>query len=142
MLFSCVSPQWDLSVKLFCEEEFSVKDRHYDCCKLKGSNRIECFNSNAPNPNYNPTEELPVPPLELSDNSNFDHNVCQRLHDGYLTISLVLTSLQCLRYYILGMKSKGLNCSPKLLLSRLLILYKALAHVFLFFFKEVKQALS
>ncbi|XP_075868546.1 extracellular matrix protein 1-like [Nelusetta ayraudi] len=78
----CVTKAWDLSVKLFCEEEFSVKDRHYDCCKLKGSNRIECFNNNAPNPNYDPTEALPVPPLELSDNSNFDHNVCQRLYDG------------------------------------------------------------
>lgn len=83
MLMLCVSPQWDLSVELFCEEEFSVKDRHYHCCKLKGSKRMECFNSNAPNPNYDPTEELPVPPLELNDNSNFDHNVCQRLYDGY-----------------------------------------------------------
>lgn len=83
MLMLCVSPQWDLSVELFCEEEFSVKDRHYRCCKLKGSKRTECFNSNAQNPNYDPTEELPVPPLELNDNSNFDHNICQGLFDGY-----------------------------------------------------------
>lgn len=134
-----MSPQWDLSVKMFCEEEFSVKDRHYHCCKLKGPNRIECFNNNAANPNYDPTEELPVPQLELSDNSQFDPTVCQRLYDRYCyNFSGIDIIAMFIFYCMLVVNSIGLNGSPNW--TQFLILVKALACLSLF--QKVNEALS
>ncbi|KAM9353408.1 extracellular matrix protein 1 [Symphorus nematophorus] len=74
----CAIQAWELSVESFCEEDSSIKDRLYVCCEQTGSNRLNCFHNNAPNPNYKPTEELPVPPLPSSASFNFDPNTCQR----------------------------------------------------------------
>ncbi|XP_034553427.1 extracellular matrix protein 1-like isoform X2 [Notolabrus celidotus] len=74
----CATKAWELSVKMFCEEDSSVKDRLYDCCRLRGSDQLSCFNNNAPNPNYEATEELPVPELSSADSFDFDPSTCQR----------------------------------------------------------------
>ncbi|CAJ1062249.1 extracellular matrix protein 1-like [Xyrichtys novacula] len=74
----CATQAWELSVQTFCEEDSSVKDRLYNCCRLKGSDRLKCFSNDAPNPNYKPTEELPVTALPSADSFNFDPNTCQR----------------------------------------------------------------
>ncbi|KAM7420804.1 hypothetical protein PAMA_015158 [Pampus argenteus] len=74
----CATQAWELSVQSFCEEDSSVKDRLYHCCRLKGSKRLNCFHNDAPNPNYEATEELPVPELPSTDEFNFDPNTCQR----------------------------------------------------------------
>lgn len=74
----CATQAWELSVKSFCVEDSSVKDRLYHCCRLSGSERLSCFHNDAPNPNYKATEELPVPPLPSTANFNFDPNSCQR----------------------------------------------------------------
>ncbi|KAM7383477.1 hypothetical protein PAMP_003123 [Pampus punctatissimus] len=74
----CATQAWELSVQSFCEEDSSVKDRLYHCCRLKGSKRLNCFHNDAPNPNYEATEELPVPELPSIDNFNFDPNTCQK----------------------------------------------------------------
>ncbi|XP_070692212.1 extracellular matrix protein 1 [Pempheris klunzingeri] len=78
VMLCCATQAWELSVKSFCEEDSSVKDRLYDCCRLTGSDRLNCFHNDAPNPNYGPTEELPVPPLPLDAIFNFDPSTCQR----------------------------------------------------------------
>ncbi|XP_029307235.1 extracellular matrix protein 1 [Cottoperca gobio] len=85
VMLCCATQAWELSVESFCEEDLSIKDRHYSCCRLRGSDRLNCFQNDAPNPNYNATEELPVPPLLSTDNPymstvnfNFDPNTCQR----------------------------------------------------------------
>ncbi|XP_070767919.1 extracellular matrix protein 1-like [Enoplosus armatus] len=74
----CATQAWELSVASFCEEDSSVKDRLYDCCRQTGSDRLSCFHNDAPNPNYEPTEELPVPPPPSTANFRFDPSTCQR----------------------------------------------------------------
>ncbi|KAK2910232.1 extracellular matrix protein 1-like [Channa argus] len=76
----CTTQAWELSIESFCNEEFSIKTSHYSCCRLNGRNRLNCFHNNAPNPNYEPTEEIPVPPLPstTTDKFVFDPNTCQR----------------------------------------------------------------
>uniref|UniRef100_A0A8C9YB32 Extracellular matrix protein 1b n=1 Tax=Sander lucioperca TaxID=283035 RepID=A0A8C9YB32_SANLU len=73
----CATQAWELSVQSFCEEDSSVKDRLYYCCRLRDMDRLNCFHNDAPNPNYEATEELPVPPLSSTTNFNFDSNTCQ-----------------------------------------------------------------
>ncbi|XP_073341238.1 extracellular matrix protein 1 [Pagrus major] len=74
----CATQAWELSVDSFCEEDSSVKDLVYKCCILSGKDRLNCFHNDAPNPNYGPTEELPVPPLPSTstDSFSFDPNTC------------------------------------------------------------------
>uniref|UniRef100_UPI0037E8E5C8 extracellular matrix protein 1-like isoform X2 n=1 Tax=Semicossyphus pulcher TaxID=241346 RepID=UPI0037E8E5C8 len=74
----CATQAWELSLQNFCTEDSSVKDVLYPCCRLSGSSRLNCFHNDAPNPNYEPTEELPMPPLPSSVVFNFDPNTCQR----------------------------------------------------------------
>uniref|UniRef100_A0A3Q3MFW7 Extracellular matrix protein 1b n=1 Tax=Mastacembelus armatus TaxID=205130 RepID=A0A3Q3MFW7_9TELE len=74
----CATQAWELSIKAYCKEEFSIKTSHYHCCKLMNRNRLNCFHNNAPNPNYEPTEEIPVAPLPSTNKFNFDPNTCQR----------------------------------------------------------------
>uniref|UniRef100_A0A8C5GDX6 Extracellular matrix protein 1-like n=1 Tax=Gouania willdenowi TaxID=441366 RepID=A0A8C5GDX6_GOUWI len=86
MTLCCATQAWELSVQLFCEEDSSVKDRLFHCCWLKGSRRLNCFNNDAPNPNYDPTEVVPVTPLPANANFTFDPSRCTRtqmaLHSG------------------------------------------------------------
>lgn len=48
----CAVEGWKNTLDNFCTEEFSVKARHYHCCKESGSQRETCFSNNAPNPSY------------------------------------------------------------------------------------------
>ncbi|XP_071326001.1 extracellular matrix protein 1 [Trachinotus anak] len=77
----CATQAWELSVKSFCKEDSSVKDRLYDCCRLTGTDMLNCFNRDAPNPNYEPTEKSPVSPLPSTVPSTanfiFDSSTCQ-----------------------------------------------------------------
>ncbi|XP_068611028.1 extracellular matrix protein 1-like isoform X2 [Brachionichthys hirsutus] len=74
----CAIQAWELSVKSFCEDDTSVKDRIYECCKKTGNARLNCFHNDAPNPSYMPTEELPIPERPVSDGFSFDPSTCQR----------------------------------------------------------------
>ncbi|XP_035861823.1 extracellular matrix protein 1-like isoform X2 [Sander lucioperca] len=82
----CATQAWELSVQSFCEEDSSVKDRLYYCCRLRDMDRLNCFHNDAPNPNYEATEELPVPPLSSTTNFNFDSNTCQRRKEKKINI--------------------------------------------------------
>lgn len=79
--------QWELSVESFCEEDSAVKDRLYDCCRQTVSDRLNCFQKDAPNPNYEATEELPVLPLPSTAEFSFDPNTCQRYAGNFTTKS-------------------------------------------------------
>ncbi|TNN75730.1 Extracellular matrix protein 1 [Liparis tanakae] len=74
----CATKAWELSVRSFCQEDVSIKHRIYHCCFLRGDDMLNCFQNDAPNPNYEATEELPVPPLPSTDTFSFDPNTCQR----------------------------------------------------------------
>ncbi|XP_029959512.1 extracellular matrix protein 1 isoform X2 [Salarias fasciatus] len=74
----CATQAWERSVDLFCQEDSSVKDRLYDCCRLSGQDRLSCFNNDAPKPNYDATELLPVQPLPSTANFTFDPSTCER----------------------------------------------------------------
>lgn len=70
--------QWTKALDLFCEDEFSVKTRHYHCCKLKPQARSNCFETEAPNPSYGPTTHYSGPEL-LPRGSGFTFtNNCPR----------------------------------------------------------------
>lgn len=75
----CATQAWEWSVKKYCEEDLSIKHPWYPCCKLTDNNsRLKCFSDDAPNPNYGPTEELPVQPLPSTTEFNFHQNACPR----------------------------------------------------------------
>ncbi|XP_075048154.1 extracellular matrix protein 1 isoform X2 [Mixophyes fleayi] len=48
----CAQEEWKTAMDDFCTAEFSVKTRHYHCCKKRGSEREDCFSNEAPNPSY------------------------------------------------------------------------------------------
>nr|XP_057940105.1 extracellular matrix protein 1-like isoform X2 [Doryrhamphus excisus] len=74
----CATQAWELSVETFCEEDSSVKDRLYHCCRQTGSERLLCFQNDAHNPSYEPTEALPVVPLPATFDFSFDRKTCHR----------------------------------------------------------------
>nr|XP_040021595.1 extracellular matrix protein 1-like isoform X1 [Gasterosteus aculeatus aculeatus] len=74
----CATQAWELYIQSFCEEASSIKDRLYHCCKLSGNDELACFQNDAPNPNYEATEELPVPPLPSTGVFPFDPSTCLR----------------------------------------------------------------
>ncbi|KAM6909658.1 extracellular matrix protein 1 [Xenentodon cancila] len=77
-MLCCATQAWELSVDLFCVEDSSVKDVLYHCCKNRGNERRTCFTKDAPNPTYEPTEELPVMPLPSTNNFDFNPSTCLR----------------------------------------------------------------
>lgn len=74
----CAKQAWELFVETFCSADSSVKDRLYECCKQSGTDRLNCFDRDAPNPNYEATEELPETPIPPTTTFSFDQNTCQR----------------------------------------------------------------
>ncbi|XP_006006139.1 extracellular matrix protein 1 isoform X2 [Latimeria chalumnae] len=53
---NCAQALWRDVLKQFCRDEFSVKTRHYSCCKKTESERDSCFEENAPSPSYLPSD--------------------------------------------------------------------------------------
>nr|XP_012771603.2 extracellular matrix protein 1 isoform X1 [Maylandia zebra] len=85
----CATQAWELSVEKYCEEDLSIKHPWYHCCKINDNNkRLNCFSNDAPNPNYGPTQGLPVEPLPSTAEFTFNPNTCQRTH-GPVPIALI-----------------------------------------------------
>ncbi|CAL8247222.1 unnamed protein product [Lota lota] len=74
----CVRQAWKQMVATFCEMDTSVKDRVYSCCKERGAAQLKCFEDDAPNASYLPTEELPVSPIPVESSFFFNPNTCLR----------------------------------------------------------------
>ncbi|XP_061632079.1 extracellular matrix protein 1-like [Phyllopteryx taeniolatus] len=83
----CAMQAWELSVENFCKEDSSVKDRLYHCCRKTGSQRLNCFQKDSPNPRYEPSEAIPVVPLPATVEFSFDKNTCYRTSVTQLNVS-------------------------------------------------------
>uniref|UniRef100_A0A3B4A1I9 Extracellular matrix protein 1b n=1 Tax=Periophthalmus magnuspinnatus TaxID=409849 RepID=A0A3B4A1I9_9GOBI len=71
-LLCCATQAWEKSINHFCEVGFRIKTTHFHCCKRNRSERLPCFDREAPNPDYNPTEESAVEPVAPDVEFNFD----------------------------------------------------------------------
>ncbi|XP_077382668.1 extracellular matrix protein 1 [Festucalex cinctus] len=78
----CATQAWELSVENFCEEDSSVKDRLYHCCRKAARQRFDCFHNDSPNPRYEPTEPIPVVPVPATFVFTFDKNTCSSDSSG------------------------------------------------------------
>uniref|UniRef100_A0A8D0L1H5 Extracellular matrix protein 1 n=1 Tax=Sphenodon punctatus TaxID=8508 RepID=A0A8D0L1H5_SPHPU len=72
----CALGEWKDALEEFCLNEFSVKTKHYRCCKQQGVARDRCFANDAPNPNYD-TEvtDVEAPPACSSSECRFSAQV-------------------------------------------------------------------
>ncbi|CAM9121012.1 unnamed protein product [Lampetra planeri] len=50
----CAVQAWKQALSQFCAEESKTKTVMYECCEDKGEARWTCFDSELPNPNYDP----------------------------------------------------------------------------------------
>ncbi|KAM9114781.1 extracellular matrix protein 1 [Pangshura tecta] len=57
----CAESTWKKALEQFCDDEFTVKTKHYHCCKRAGTARELCFASEAPSLSYNPDVARPTP---------------------------------------------------------------------------------
>ncbi|CAL8256606.1 unnamed protein product [Boreogadus saida] len=78
LMLCCVKQAWKQMVATFCDMDTSVKDRVYSCCKEQGSAQLKCFQEDAPNASYLPTEELPVSPIPVESSFSFSPDTCLR----------------------------------------------------------------
>ncbi|XP_058246178.1 extracellular matrix protein 1 isoform X2 [Hemibagrus wyckioides] len=85
----CAQQAWETSLSAFCEEEFSIKTSHYHCCKKNGLERWDCFEKEASNMSYKPSESEAQFSYHDMQNFDFDLNSCQKT-----SISEVITKRQ------------------------------------------------
>lgn len=68
--------QWKQALSQFCVEEYSTMTLPYECCADRGDARWTCFDSELPNPNYNPTPGYTAPTMPQEPGFTFNANVC------------------------------------------------------------------
>ncbi|XP_036395120.1 extracellular matrix protein 1 [Megalops cyprinoides] len=75
----CAQQAWEHALSQFCEEEFTIKTRHYHCCKEQGGARWSCFEKDAPNRSYLPTSDGSVAPQSPPEPGfTWNPNACRR----------------------------------------------------------------
>ncbi|KAJ8354709.1 hypothetical protein SKAU_G00222760 [Synaphobranchus kaupii] len=76
----CARQAWEHALNNFCKEEFSIKTRHYHCCKKQRAARWSCFDTAAPSPSYQSTSKPgSVSPKSPPDPGfTWNPNTCQR----------------------------------------------------------------
>ncbi|KAI5106242.1 extracellular matrix protein 1 isoform X2, partial [Silurus meridionalis] len=76
----CAQQAWEKSLANFCNEEFSIKTRHYHCCKQNGQERWDCFKEEAPDPLYQPIvlgDEVPITLPSTIQDFDFNPSICK-----------------------------------------------------------------
>ncbi|CAK6949276.1 extracellular matrix protein 1-like [Scomber scombrus] len=75
-ILCCAQQAWKQALSQFCVEEFSTMTRAYKCCREKGDAQWTCFDSELPNPNYDPTPGYTAPQLPLELGFTFNADAC------------------------------------------------------------------
>ncbi|XP_070703181.1 extracellular matrix protein 1 [Pempheris klunzingeri] len=75
-ILCCAQQAWKQALSQFCVDEYSTMTLPYECCADRGDARWTCFNSELPNPDYNPTPGYTAPPVPEEPGFNFDENAC------------------------------------------------------------------
>ncbi|TSK34834.1 Phosphatidylinositol 4-phosphate 5-kinase type-1 alpha [Bagarius yarrelli] len=79
MSLCCAQQAWEKSLSNFCQEEFSIKTRHYHCCKKNGQARWDCFEEEAPDPLYLPSDQkAPATLPSTIQEFDFNPNLCRK----------------------------------------------------------------
>ncbi|XP_062414669.1 uncharacterized protein LOC119218828 isoform X2 [Pungitius pungitius] len=68
--------RWKQTLKQFCMEEYSTMTNAYVCCRKKGAARWACFNSDLPNPNYDPQLGYIAPAIPAQPRLAFNASAC------------------------------------------------------------------
>ncbi|XP_051246006.1 extracellular matrix protein 1 [Dicentrarchus labrax] len=75
-ILCCAQQAWRQALSQFCVEEHSTMTLPYECCADGGEARWMCFNSELPNPDYNPTPGYTAPPVLPEPGFMFSPNAC------------------------------------------------------------------
>ncbi|KAK5862293.1 hypothetical protein PBY51_017704 [Eleginops maclovinus] len=94
----CAFKAWGFAIHSYCEEDSSIKDLQSECCKQRGSDRLNCFHNEATNPNYTATQELPVPQIPSTEDFDFSPLDC----------SWTITS----KYVVRGARGYSIHIKP------------------------------
>ncbi|KAL2080136.1 hypothetical protein ACEWY4_023929 [Coilia grayii] len=73
----CAKQAWEYALKVFCMEEFMVKDLPHECCEEeRGEARWRCFEREAPNPYYQAIPGYTAPSVSVDLGFTWDANAC------------------------------------------------------------------
>ncbi|XP_056269618.1 extracellular matrix protein 1-like [Pseudoliparis swirei] len=75
-ILCCTKQAWKQSLSQFCTEEYSTMTNAYECCQDKGDARWACFDSELPNPNYDPEPNYSAPVVPEEPGFTFNANTC------------------------------------------------------------------
>ncbi|XP_029299304.1 extracellular matrix protein 1 [Cottoperca gobio] len=75
-ILCCTQQAWKQALTQFCVEEFSTMTNAYVCCVDSGDDRWECFDSELPNPNYDPTPGYTAPTVAEELGFIFNATAC------------------------------------------------------------------
>ncbi|KAG8005283.1 Extracellular matrix protein 1 [Nibea albiflora] len=72
----CAEQAWKQALSQFCVEEYATMTRAYECCADRGDARWTCFDSELPNPNYDPTPGYTAPSVPREAGFIFNPHAC------------------------------------------------------------------
>ncbi|XP_059206286.1 extracellular matrix protein 1 [Centropristis striata] len=75
-ILCCAQQAWKQALSQFCVEEYSTMTKAYVCCADRGDERWICFDSELPNPNYDPTPGYTAPQIPEEPGFTFNANAC------------------------------------------------------------------
>ncbi|XP_022603255.1 extracellular matrix protein 1-like [Seriola dumerili] len=75
-ILCCAQQAWKQALSQFCVEEYATMTVPYECCENRGDARWKCFDSELPNPNYNPTPGYTAPQVPAELGFTFNANAC------------------------------------------------------------------
>ncbi|XP_074469988.1 extracellular matrix protein 1 [Sebastes fasciatus] len=75
-ILCCTQQAWTQALSQFCMEEYGTMTNAYVCCADRGYARWVCFDSELPNPNYDPTPDYIAPPVPEEPGFTFNANAC------------------------------------------------------------------